>query len=597
MISTVTAQPAGFPKLPSIGIQVIPDASVRFLSMQNGETHTERYETSPTLIRTVQADPNLNLVVAPGVWLCYLHFNMIRVNDKVVRQAIALANNKDDMINSAMLGWGTKEYGIISNGWHPTYVSPRLLEGGDLYYGYEIEKANKLLDDAGYIDTDGNGIRNIPPEKQSLFPLGLTLENPEGTGFRKELIFTVRSLGWFPMSHKPTEILTTDVEQIGIKFDLSAEESAVMYPAIFDHKDFDIFTLATSQSPEFNSMLDLFYGPEYYAGGANDCGYNDPRFNELWKLAYTLPLGSDDHKEVIFEMQEMIQDEALWISWYTGDDTHVISAEFAGYEDYIMPGGIITDMNIWFVINAYNQMDPTKGFIIGFPGDIMQLNPYRTTDLRTQWYEILVYDSLVAYTPDLQVIPWLAEDFSSSTDGLDWSFTIREGVKWHDGTDLTPNDILWNFEFCYDNEVARYWPWLQYIKRDTLRVDGNTVKFSLNEPNTWFILGVHDLMIMNPDTYTGGEDWVSWEDPNPIASGPFMFEARVAGQTTQVVKNPDWWYTRPETITGPMVSTIIQPGTTIVSTVVVPEIDGSFLIAPVVMLGFALLYLARKRKK
>ncbi|MFQ6123777.1 MAG: ABC transporter substrate-binding protein [Candidatus Heimdallarchaeota archaeon] len=591
MTSTIAAQPAGYPKLPWIGIQVIPDASVRFLSMQQGETHTERYETSPTLIRTVQADPNLELVVAPGVWLCYLEFNLKRVGDRVVRQAIAYANNKADMINSAMLGWGTREEGIISIGWHPDYVSPKLLSvedggTGELHYSYNTTIANQLLDDAGYIDTDGNGIRNIPEEKQHLFPLGTTLENPEGTGFRNELRFTVRSLGWFPMSHKPTEILVDDVTDIGIKFDLSAEESAVMYPAIFEFKDFDIFTLATSQSPDFGGMLSLFYGPEYYAWGANDCGYNNSHYNDLWKDANRLTLGTQAHKDVVFEMQEMIQEEAIWISWYTGDDTHVINADFVDY--VVMPGGIITDMNIWTVIKMYNQKDPTQGFNIAYPGDVMQLNPLVTTDLRTQWYEILVYDSLIAFDPDLQIVPWLAEEYTISDDGLDWTFKIRDDAYWHDGKQLTADDVAWNFKFCYDNQVARYWPWLQYIDRETITVEDNTVKFSLTEPNTWFLPSLHDLMIMAPHTYPEGQDHLTWEDPHPIGSGPFKFESREPGQTTKVVRNDNWWYMRPETTTPET-----TPETT---TPVVPELDGSFLVAYVVVLGFTTLWQLSKRK-
>ena len=150
MITTVSAQPAGFPKLPWVGIQVIPDASVRFLSIQKGESHTDRYETEPLLIRTVEADPNLNLETARGVWLCYMEFNLHRIQDLAVRKAIAHATNRDELLYTAMLGWGIKEYSpIISEPWNPDYVNPAVKPGGDLFYEYDLAKANKILDDAG----------------------------------------------------------------------------------------------------------------------------------------------------------------------------------------------------------------------------------------------------------------------------------------------------------------------------------------------------------------------------------------------------------------------------------------------------------------
>ncbi|MFX0194874.1 MAG: ABC transporter substrate-binding protein [Candidatus Hodarchaeota archaeon] len=597
MVSTIDAQPAGYPKLPWVGLRIIADESVRFLSMQQGEVHTQRYESSPTLIRSVQQDPNLELIISPGVWLCYLEFNLKRVGDKVVRQAIAYANDKEDMINTAKMGWAQLEEGIISIPWHPEFVSPKLLpEGyeltvgeqviatgtGELNYPYNITKANQLLDDAGYIDTDGNGIRNIPPEKQHLFPTGVTVENPEGTGYRKELRFEVRSLRWFPSSHKPTEILVEEVPNIGIEFELHGEESSVMYPAIFEHKDFDIFTLATSQSPEFSTMIGLGYSGEYYPWGQNDCGFNNSRYDELWLIANTKPMGSEEQIQAIFEMQEMLQEEAVWISWYTSDDVHFLWKDFVDWVP--MAGGPFTDMNIWTLINMYNEMNPNQGFMMAMGGDVMQCNPMRTTDLRTQYFEVMVYDSLLVFDPSLKVIPWLAEEYTYSADGLDWTFKIRDDAYWHDGKKLTAEDVAWNFEFCYDEKVARYWSWIQFIDRETITVEGNTVKFSLTEPYTWFEVWLPDLMIMAPHTYPEGQDWNTWDDPNPIGSGPFKFDSRIEMQETKLVRNDNWWYMRPETTT---------PETT---TPVIPELDGSFLLAPVVVLGFSTLCLLSKRK-
>ena len=593
MASPIAAQPAGFPKLPWVGIQVIPDASVRFLSIQKGETHTDRYETEPLLVRTVEADPNLDLVTCRGVWLCYMSFNVKRIQDVVVRQAIAHATNREELLWTAMLGWGILEYSpLISEPWLPDYVNPRVKPGGDLFYEYDIAKANKLLDDAGYLDTDGNGIRNIPAAKQHLFPMGVSLEQPEGTGeFRKELDFTVRSLSWSFKSHKATEVLCPFItKELGLKLTCSAEESAVMYPNALGTFNYDIFTLSQSQGPDFAGMLDNFYSEEStYQWGMNTQGYNNSRYDELWHQANALPLGSQEHKDVVFEMQEIIQKDVPWISWHTADDTHVINADFTGYVP--MPGGILELLNIYSLINMYNERDPSQGLMIAYPSDVRTTgNPLRTTDMRSKLYEVLMFDRLLAYDTDLNLVPWLAEDYTISEDGLDYTFTIREGVKWHDGEPLTAEDVAWNFEFRYDKQIPNSWPFMQHVDRDSITTEGNIFKFSLESPYTWFTLRMAGeyMMLMAPHAFTGHDDPFNWDTDEPIASGPFMFDSREVGQSVKVVRNPNWWYTRPETLATTPVTTII--------TTIVPELVVSFLFAPATLLGLVTIYLIRKRK-
>ena len=101
------------------------------------------------------------------------------------------------------------------------------------------------------------------------------------------------------------------------------------------------------------------------------------------------------------------------------------------------------------------------------------------------------------------------------------------------------------------------------------------------------------MMIMQPDNFDGYDDYVGWDTDDPIASGPFMLEERVAGQSVKVVRNPNWWYTRPETIPTTPTTTVTMPGTTIISTI--PELT-SFLLAPVMILVMTASYIIRKRK-
>ena len=57
-----------------------------------------------------------------------------------------------------------------------------------------------------------------------------------------------------------------------------------------------------------------------------------------------------------------------------------------------------------------------------------------------------IYQGLVGRTPDQEIVPSLASDWTISDDGLTYAFTLQEGVKFHDGQDLTPQDVVWSLQ-------------------------------------------------------------------------------------------------------------------------------------------------------
>ena len=57
-----------------------------------------------------------------------------------------------------------------------------------------------------------------------------------------------------------------------------------------------------------------------------------------------------------------------------------------------------------------------------------------------------IYQGLVGRTPDQEIVPSLASDWTVSDDGLTYTFTLQEGVKFHDGQDLTPQDVVWSLQ-------------------------------------------------------------------------------------------------------------------------------------------------------
>jgi peptide/nickel transport system substrate-binding protein len=161
------------------------------------------------------------------------------------------------------------------------------------------------------------------------------------------------------------------------------------------------------------------------------------------------------------------------------------------------------------------------------------------------WHQEIVFDRLL--NADGSLAPTdglLAESFEVSEDGKTISFVIREGVKWHDGADLTAEDVKWTFEYypTIPGANAVMTDVINDVKAIT--VDGNKVVFEFNnvQPNAltifsqWPVMPKHKLEKVRPENFAADTFWQS-----PIGSGPFKVEEVKLGQYTTLVRNTEYF--------------------------------------------------------
>ena len=143
-------------------------------------------------------------------------------------------------------------------------------------------------------------------------------------------------------------------------------------------------------------------------------------------------------------------------------------------------------------------------------------------------------DTIVTLTPDGTVGPRLAESYSGNDDGTVWTFRIRKGVKFHDGSDMGPKDVVATFERHSDkNSKSGALGIMEGIK--DLKADGNTVVVTLKTGNADlpFLLGDYHLIIQP----NGGKD-------NPtagIGTGPYKVKSFEPGVRYAFEKNENDW--------------------------------------------------------
>jgi peptide/nickel transport system substrate-binding protein len=185
-------------------------------------------------------------------------------------------------------------------------------------------------------------------------------------------------------------------------------------------------------------------------------------------------------------------------------------------------------------------------FVMAYGSDIGELNPLTWRSERSHWYDMLVYDSLLSTDDNLNLIPWLAEDWTVSADGLTLTFDIREGVTWHDGEPLTADDVAFTFEYikAAPSTIGNWWNFMQNLTSAT--AVGNTVTCVFDKVNSFAAQTLGQIYILPEHTHDGvAADDARWDDEDDltahIGSGPFKYVERVPDEYTELERFDDWW--------------------------------------------------------
>jgi len=192
--------------------------------------------------------------------------------------------------------------------------------------------------------------------------------------------------------------------------------------------------------------------------------------------------------------------------------------------------------------------------IVGRGGDSAALDPSIVTDGESLKIAQQVFDPLLAYkSGTTEVEPALAESWTISDDGLTYTFKLRKGVKFHDGTDFNADAVVFNFnrwndpksEFKFEGDSFDYYdsmfgPEEARVIKSVKAVDESTVEFQLNNPQAPFLqnLAMPPFSIASP---TAIEKEKENFKSNPVGTGPFVFKEWKRSDSITLDKNPNYW--------------------------------------------------------
>ena len=178
----------------------------------------------------------------------------------------------------------------------------------------------------------------------------------------------------------------------------------------------------------------------------------------------------------------------------------------------------------------------TNELVVGIAQDLDDsLDPHKAVAAGTKEVMFNVFEGLMKISPDGSLIPAVAEKYTISDDGLTYTFTLREGIKFHNGDAVTAEDVLYSIERC---AAASETGIVQVAALSAIAgmeaPDEGTVVITLSEPNNEFL--VYLTLAVLPADYTE-------QDTKPVGTGPFKFISRAAQDSIVMEKNEAYWGT------------------------------------------------------
>ena len=200
--------------------------------------------------------------------------------------------------------------------------------------------------------------------------------------------------------------------------------------------------------------------------------------------------------------------------------------------------------------------------VVALPGDLNRTDTALIDDANSSYIGQQVMETLVTLAPGTgdKIVPALATEWSVSDDGLQYTFKIRDGVKFHDGTPLDAAAVKYNFDRWMNIPQSYvdlgYTYYIDTVITPAIKSveapDASTVVVTLNSPNSAFLIQMTltPFGISSPTALEAGNasapdfannKYATGGPPAMVGTGPFVFKEWTPGQQVILTKNPDYW--------------------------------------------------------
>lgn len=205
---------------------------------------------------------------------------------------------------------------------------------------------------------------------------------------------------------------------------------------------------------------------------------------------------------------------------------------------------------------------PPGAIVFASGGQPVNLEPGNITDGNSIYVLQQIYDTLIEKKPGTtDLVPGLTTEWTASEDSKTWTFKLKEGVKFHDGTPFNAEAVKFNVErwwdpkseFGYRNAGKTYEIWTdlfgafkgspESLLKEVVAENPTTVRFVLSQPSATFPAAISSgyFGIASPDAIKKAKDKYGTPSSTAVGTGPYVFKEWRSGDRIVLEKNPTYW--------------------------------------------------------
>jgi len=189
---------------------------------------------------------------------------------------------------------------------------------------------------------------------------------------------------------------------------------------------------------------------------------------------------------------------------------------------------------------------PKKGgsITVAIEGEPASMDPAFDYDFVSGLSVSSITEGLLEFCDDdTKLCPQLAESWTVSDDGKTYTLKIRQGVKFHDGSTMSVDDVVFSLNRIRDPELASYVGWMLGHVSDVQAPDASTVVITLDEPDALleYALAATSAHVVNKKFVEANGDKYGTPEVGSIGTGPFKFVEWQSGDHQKIARFDDYW--------------------------------------------------------
>ncbi|MGO4832658.1 ABC transporter substrate-binding protein, partial [Rhizobiaceae sp. 2RAB30] len=373
----------------------------------------------------------------------------------------------------------------------------------------------------------------------------------------RQLVIYSRPQAAQPQEFQAVQLIAQEWRKLGLDVKVDVMPWEQMSDIVWYNRDkWDMSAWQMVGRPERGDPDELTYNLFHSSTaekGYNFVGYINPAYDEI-ASAQRKEIDPAKRQALVFKAQEIVAQDQPIMNLVHPRLTYAYNKDVWDEKSIVDQAGVGIK-NFWTFVGM-TPLGDKKDILLNSADNVQSINPLYISGGTDSWITELVWDRLLRVGPDGLPKPWLAEGYNW-VDDKTIELTVRNGVKWHDGTPLTLDDVIFSFE--------RQWkadnPWNKYVEGasweyfagmgmgDLLekieKVDDLTVRFTLKRKEAPFLANVAMpfAYIMSKE-YTDklqADGKMNQLNQMPLGTGPFQFVGYQQDAVIRYKANPDYW--------------------------------------------------------